>query len=246
MTFRPHILLLSLAFLAVSSSFKAADATERLRRMRASDFFSQKEVAALAEAASNGDRNALTRLVQEGVDVNTQGMDGMSPLLWALLKRSKSGFAFLLGEGADPNLLAKEGTSVMWFAAMHEDPGFLRLALEHKGNPNLVNPVRAKTPIYESIMNLREKNVALLIEWKANLNFRDKTGSTPMMLAANLNRFDYVHAMLMAGADPSIKNNWGYTITDVLSRHNMDTKHELFKWRAKVIELLKERGVALD
>jgi ankyrin repeat protein len=242
MTFQHRISIVLLSFISVGCLSGGSEA----KRLRAAEFFAKKEVVALAEAASAGDRVTLTRLVGAGADVNTQGVDGMSPLLWALIKQSKPGFTFLLEHGANPNLLVKDGASVMWFAAMHEDPTFLRLALEYKGNPNLVNPFRAQTPIYESVMNLREQNIALFIEWKADLDFRDRTGSTPMMTAASLNRFDYVYAMLIGGADPSIKNNWGNTIGYFLRRGNMDPKHELFRWRAKVIALLKERGVSLD
>ena len=67
-----------------------------------------------------------------------------------------------------------------------------------------------------------------------------------MIRAAGVNRYDFVYAFLKAGADPLIEDNWGYTITYPLRKNTISPKHELYQWRAKVIELLKEKGVKVD
>ena len=67
-----------------------------------------------------------------------------------------------------------------------------------------------------------------------------------MMRAANLNCYDIVYEMLKSGADPSVKDNWGNTLVYFITDHSFDPKHELYQWRARVIGLLKERGMKVE
>ena len=67
-----------------------------------------------------------------------------------------------------------------------------------------------------------------------------------MMDAASVNQYHIVYALLQAGADPTVKNNWGNTLTYFTQRGNRDPKHELYQWREKVKALLKERGMAVE
>jgi ankyrin repeat protein len=213
--------------------------------MKATDFFSDQAALALAEASVRGQTEAIAKMVAAGTDANARGKDGMTPLQWAIIKGSKTGFRALLERGANPNLQTKDGDSAMLLAAIAEDSEFLRLALEHGGNPNLVDPSTARTPIYESITHLRLDNITTLMDSGADLNFRDRTGSTPVMRAASTLRYDLVYRMLKAGADPTVKNRWGNTLTFFLKLNNVDPKHELYQWRAKVIELLQAKGIEI-
>ncbi len=218
-------------------------AGEPSSKMKASELFSSARETALAEAAARGQTGRLKELFDQGVDVNARGKDGVTPLIWALVQGSKSGFKYLLEHGANPNLQTAQGDSVMRLGAMHEDSEYLALALKNKGDPNLVDPETAKTPLFAAIGSLRPKNIQLLIEAGANLNFQDPTGNTPMMRAAGVNRFDFVHAFLKAGADTAIENNWGNTIVYFVKDSTVSPKHELYQWRLKVIALLKEKGI---
>jgi ankyrin repeat protein len=239
---KPIILPVVAAFLLAACHA----ATGPLAKMKAGDFFSAGAEVALAEAAARGQVGKVQELLDRGTDVNSRGKDGMTPLLWTLLQENRAGFKYLLEHGANANLPAKKGTSVMSFAAMHKDSTFLALALKNGGNPNLVGTDLAQTPIFVGIENLRWDNVQLLIDAGANLNFRDSHGNTPLMSAAGINQYHIVYAMLKAGADPAVKNNWGKTVLDRIKANNIDPKHELYQWRGKVIALLKERGMSVD
>ncbi len=236
-----------LCFLMVVLAFVPCQAsTNGFSKMKASDFFASAPAIALVEAAARGKTGRIDELLAQGLDVNTTGKDGITPLIWALIKENKTGFRHLLAKGAKPNLQVVQGESAMSFAAIHSDSDFLRAALKHGGDPNLVNLRTNKTPIFDSLDHLRFDNVTVLISSGADLNFRDKTGTTVIVRAAGINQYQIVFEMLKAGADPMIKDNWGYTLLFPLKNNNLDPKHELYRWRAKVIELLKERGVSVD
>lgn len=239
----------------------AGAACMHAKSMKAADYFESGPQRALAEAAAKGRIEVIDDLLQQGAKVNFQGKEGMTALIWAFLQENKKGYEHLLDKGADPNLQMTEstltsdgltdGSSAMSLAAMHEDPWYLEGTLKHGGNPNIVNPVKSVTPVFQCIM-LYDKNhprleqLKLLIGAGANLNAQDRDGSTPMRLAAIANRYDLVYVMLAAGADPTIKTKAGTTVVSTIKRIRTDPKSELYQWRAKVIDLLKAKGIDFD
>jgi ankyrin repeat protein len=239
---KPIILLTAVVLFAASCHA----AGNPLSKMKAEDVFSAAADIALAEAAARGQIDKLSELLGHGAEVNARGKDGMTPLFWALIQGNKEGFKYLLEHGANPNLQDAQGTSVMSVSAALKDSVFLAVALKNGGNPNLVGQKSAKTPIFSSIENMTWDNLQLLIGAGANLDFKDRTGSTPLMRAAGINQYQIVYIMLKAGADPTIKNNWGYTILFPIKNNNINPAHELYQWRSRVIELLKERGMNVD
>jgi ankyrin repeat protein len=220
--------------------------TNGFSKMKASDFFASAPAIALVEAAAWGKTGRIDELLAQGLDVNTTGKDGITPLIWALIKENKTGFRHLLVKGAKPNLQVLQGESALSFAAKNSDPDFLRIVLKHGGNPNLVNPRTNQTPIYDSMDHRRFENVSVLIKGGADLNFRNRSGVTPPIRAAVTNQYQVVFEMLNAGADPKVKDNWGKELIYYLKDRDLDPKHDLYRWRSKVIELLKERGVSVD
>jgi ankyrin repeat protein len=217
----------------------------------ASDYFADTEVRDLARAASDGDTAGVGRLIANGVGVNSRGKGGVTPLNWALARQSKDGVLCLLQHGANPNLQMDDGTSAVSYAAMHEDIWYLKTVLEHGGDPNLENKIRSFTPICYSITSSdvakpRLEQVKLLIRAGANLNWQDRNGETPLSVAADANRYDMVYLMLEAGADPTIKSTWDTTIVTEINTIQTDPNSDLYRWRAKVIALLKAKEIDVE
>lgn len=146
-----------------------------------------------------------------------------------------------------------DGNSVMSLSAMHEDPWYLETALKHGGNPNILNPVKGVTPIFQSVMLLDRRHpqprlvqLNLLVNAGADLNAQDRDGYKPMRMAAVANRYDMVYIMLNAGADPTIKSKAGTTLISTIRQIRTDPKSELYQWRAKVIAILKTKGINVE
>lgn len=71
------------------------------------------------------------------------------------------------------------------------------------------------TIINWSYQNLGRKNIVkILIENGADVNLKDKRGSTPLYWAAFRNNFEIAKMLLEKGADVNIKNNDGATPRD--------------------------------
>lgn len=218
-------------------------------RVKLQDFYQEKGVIQLAEAAADGDVKRVDALVARGENVNAVGRDGMTPLLWAFMAKNKTGMKRLLELGASPGILIKSGESVTGLAAAMEDSEFLEMILAQGGSPNVVNPESdlKPTPLFISIVNINVANVHALIESGADLNYRRDSGiETPLIAAAELNQWEIVYALLMAGADYKLENRWGNTVVYFIEHNSIGAPSELFQWRQKVIDFLRGKGVSVN
>lgn len=219
----------------------------RSSAMDADKYFADLNTRALANAAADGDVQAIRESIAMGANPNSPGKDGMTPVIWALIHRNPKGFNYLLAHGGNPNTELVDGKSVMSLAAMLEDSEYLDAALHRGGNPNLPNDQdNHETPIFYAIAALRPNNVRLLIKAKADLNWSGPFGQTPLMFAASVNRYDFAFDMLEAGANPTATDSNGRSILSTIRRLRTDPASEMGSWRAKVIQLLHEKGLDTD
>lgn len=217
-------------------------------RMKAKDYFKDPTEARFVEAVGAGNVQVLSGLVQQGVDVNAVGLDGMRPLFWALGRDNLTGFEFLLRNKADPNISTGDApgdsgsVSVMEMAAIAANPRYLQLALEYGGDPDFPT-YGNRTIIFEAIMNSRTQNVRALVNAGADMNnHRGVSGTTPIQLAAVIGKFDIVYMLLMAGADPNIKNKWGKDLAAEIADFRPVKRHaEQLPWLEKVSEEMRNR-----
>ena len=211
-------------------SFNDRQLKESAIHMSIEDMFPDRRIRMLAAAAGNGDVSELERLSKE-VDVNSQGARDLTPLFWALRAGNADGFEKLLQLGADPNAAFAE-SSVMHWAARHQDIRFLKLALDHGGNPNLYAGKPSQTPLFETIGVPGSDNLSalyLLLESGADINARTASeemfgipmgGKSPTLMAADVVRYDIVYELLIRGADASIEDDIGRDLFDRIASVN--------------------------
>lgn len=230
--------------------------------MKAKDYFESEAQIRFVEAVAKGDDVRMRELLAQGADVDAVGKKEMRPLFWALAKQSLKGFTFLLEKGADPNFYMEDiddqphqhKPSLMEFLAEADAQQYLKLALEHGGNPNLVvesyypdgRLSSRNTIIFSAIMRNQTENVRILAEAGANLDYQNSAKQTPMMTAAGIKNFDIVYLLLEKGADPTLKNRWDMDVIDRIKKYGdrgMRKGGEQYRWYLKVIEELKSRGL---
>ena len=220
--------------------------------LRAKDYFAEEVQIRLAEASARGDVDQIAGLIRQGADVNATGREGMRPLFWAMSKGSAKGFAFLLENGADPNVTAESlaknerPRSVMELAAIAEKSEFLVLALKSGGNPNFPVGYGERTILAEAILNNRTENVRVLIESGATIDHQDSGGLTPVLIAAGINNYDMVLFLLGRGADPKIRDRWGYDLAGMMKRYGdrgIKRNSEQYRWYLKTVAEMERRGL---
>ena len=196
-------------------------------KWKAEDFFSDPGVISLCKAIEAKNLGEIDRLVKSGVNVNATGRGNMTPLLWAF-PMGEIVFKKMLELGADPNVkltencLLLKGKSVtfasvklvdglMYSQYFYDVPmdNYLKLVLEHGGNPN-GEDLDGETPLFcvkETARRVPEK-IRLLLDAGADINHRNSQGETPLVSAV-VWRKDYLLCLLKAGADYRIADNGG-------------------------------------
>ena len=245
-----YSVFLSLSSLASSPEQRAFNKRQRKELviyMSLDALFPDSQVRSLAKAAGEGRVSQIDELVSRGINVNSRGTKNATPLFWAMRNGSIEGFKRLLELGADPNVIFDDGGTVMHWTIILENSNYLRLALEHGGNPNLVAGALEFTPLINA-SNSTVEIVAMLLKHGADPDMKSSRGGIPpVMWAAFSNRFDIVYVLLNNGADYSLKNNAGENLLDTIaSRRNMfipgSTRE---KFLEQVIDWLSDRGVKI-
>ena len=85
----------------------------------------QQRHSKLTEAVLRSDYVAMTAAIAEGANLN-ELTDGMTPLLWAIMRGDLEAVRLLLESGADPNVRPNQSDSPLWSA--EDDFGFLEIA----------------------------------------------------------------------------------------------------------------------
>lgn len=220
-----------------------AEPDKPILAMKPNELFSKPQLRQLAVAAQHGNVQKIDDLIAQGADVNGKGKYGIAPLFSAWQARNKAGFETLLDKGANPNNVWTTGETLMNLLAGTADPYFLKSALKHGGNANLVEPRTGQTPLLAAVIySAGRRNIPTLIGAGANLDYQTpKHEETATMVAAGLGQFKVVYELLAAGA--------GYRLTDANDRDLRDSiisfsTHNISQvqcqYRRRVIAFLKQ------
>jgi len=146
----------------------------------------------LLEAVIRGDVPSIKVLVAHGANIQARGPQGFDPLALAIEERRYEAAKTLINAGAKVNLAVGEQrlTPLMITAA------------ESAPAPGVIFVPTSTRPI----------DIAkLLIKHGAEVNAKDKTGMTALMVAASHNNTPMVGLLLQSGADATAKNEQGQT-----------------------------------
>lgn len=148
------------------------------------------------------------------------------------------------------------GDPITHFVCRTHFPGYFELVFDHGGDPNLVHPVSKDTPIFALITGSavdRKKKVKILIAQGANLNYADRSGTTPVVKAVvRFGQYDLALLILEAGANYSVymegKNlKLVHVVYDETSdRINRSRSPEQQADYNRLVEWLEDHGESLE
>lgn len=193
---------------------------------------------ALMWASAEGHQDAVKQLIAAGAKVSAKSRSGYSPLLFAVRAGHDDVVKTLLDSGASVNEANNDGTSALLIATANSRFGLGMYLLDRGADPNVegqgwgalhqvalvrsphhqnVNPQRMPDSTLDSLdfvralvkhgadVNARSKAAAL----DNFRNYIDRTGATPLWLAAKAVDVPLMKVLVELGADPSIKTDRG-------------------------------------
>jgi len=178
------------------------------------------------QAASMGETFRLKNLLEKGEKVDSQDSQGFTALHSAISGGWKDCVELLVNKGkANVNLKDKEGTTPLHLAATMQDDEMVACLLKAGASVNAED--KMGTPLHRCAVGndsqghdgissgIKAGNSAkvakLLLEAGAKVNAANRTGRTPLHLAAQKNDAQLAQALLAHGANKTAKDTLGMT-----------------------------------
>jgi ankyrin repeat protein len=157
--------------------------------------------ARLADAAMQGNREAVRALLKQKVDVNAAQNDGMTALHWAAYQDDLEMINWLLAAGANVNAATRiGGITPLSFASSNGNPAAVKTLLTGGADPNSGN-TNGTTALMMAAASGSSEAVKALLDHGANINAKEARGQTALMFAAALGHDAVIKLLLARGAD---------------------------------------------
>ena len=156
----------------------------------------------VANAASQGDRDAVAALIKQKVDVNTAQGDGMTALHWATFKDDLVLAKMLLTAGANVKVTTRNGAITPLNMAAKNGNAAMVSALLKAGAGATEITAEGMTPLMAAALSGSVDTTKVLLDAGAEVNAREKAHSqTALMFAAAEGRADVIKLLASRGAD---------------------------------------------
>ena len=246
MKFRPIAALALCAALLLTACLKLPPAAYESSYNLEQWFPGNPNAHALALAAEHGDAKEVRRLMKdEGVNPDTVFSTEGTPLVaWPIITKNPDGLKAMLENGADPNAAVLtpmqhttrfkgriENNALVW-AAKADDPIYLKLLLDHGGNPNTRNS-NGETLLKQAKFSGTWENIELLVARGADVNALSQGGAF-LDMYAGLGSFVRTLWLLEHGAKPT-----QYTIDNIFWHPGNPKEPE---WQRRCQQWLLQHG----
>jgi ankyrin repeat protein len=165
----------------------------------------------ISDAAEQGDRPAVLRLLAKGANPNVPAADGTTAIMWASASGDVELVRALVRAGADVRLKNQFGTTAVIEAAIVGAAPVLDVLLKAGADPNTRNP-EGETPIMAAARSGKVEAARVLVEAGADVNAKEEFGGqSALMWAAAQSQADMVKFLASRGADLNARGtirNW--------------------------------------
>jgi len=176
--------------------------------------------APVADAAMNGDLEAVRSLLRQGADVNAAQGDGMTALHWASERAETEMVEILLYAGGRVDAVTRIGHYTPLHLASKAGSALVtRRLLEQGAKVQVETSPAGTTPIHLAAASGQTDVLEVLIEYGADVDALEAaSGQTPLVFASALNRAGAAAKLLEHGAKPGITT----TVVDLQKQGELD------------------------
>jgi ankyrin repeat protein len=188
----------------------------------------------LTSAARQRNSTLVKLLLDLKADPNARDGNGMTPLLEAIMRNDVSSMKLLLAHGADMELLGPEGINALGLAIEERQYEAAKALIDAGAKVNVSVGNQHLTPLMITAAEMAPPEGAIflpsstrpidiakiLIQRGADVNAKDRTGITALMVAASHNNAPMIGLLLQSGADASATNDQGQTAIDITKLNN--------------------------
>ncbi|OGV54432.1 MAG: hypothetical protein A2017_03915 [Lentisphaerae bacterium GWF2_44_16] len=193
-------------------------------------------------ACQKGDVKALNILLQHGADANETSKDDFTPLMSAAYGGHLECVKTLIAHGAKINTSDKlsfpAGTGTPLYKALVNGHPLVVEELLKNGAKYDISYLQKKLNIY--IEFKKNKNLEAALMFPVNINYLNKDGVTPLMLAASFQNLDAIKVLIEKGAKINLQGTGaaekGWTALDCANATSTTED------RAQIIKFLKSHG----
>ncbi|CAD6195177.1 unnamed protein product [Caenorhabditis auriculariae] len=187
----------------------------------------------LLEAASKGDLDKVTELLESGADVDSKDFVGATPIYWASEKGHLEVVRLLLDHEADVEIANKDGWTPLLSASFYGKEEIVTTLLRHGADPNAQNG-RGFTALQLAAFRNHPGIARILLEYGAEMN-HNKPGWNALHIASKEGHTDVVKEMLENGADISEPDVNGFTpLHQALQKNHTEVVRYLIDQGAQV------------
>ncbi len=155
----------------------------------------------VADAAMNGDRAAVARLIRQKADVNAPQVDGATALHWAVYRDDLELVGTLVGAKADVKAANRVGMTPLAMAALYGNPAMIDRLLKAGADAKELTG-NGETMLMLAARNGNPQAVKLLAEAGADVNARERLrGTTALMWAVSQRHPEAAKVLIAAGAE---------------------------------------------
>ena len=154
----------------------------------------------LHQAALNGNKEEVTRLLEEDLNVDSKDPDGRTALMYASFNGYTEIVRELLTIGSEVNMRDNYGRTPLMFASSGQFPETVKLLLQNKAEPNMADGEEHFTALMYAAAEGHLEVVKLLLDNNADPTLKDIDGDDAVTFALN-NGHKEVAALISAFID---------------------------------------------
>ena len=196
--------------------------TQMKTEMALFKYLDKLKEACQKEELENDTGKARKELLKMGIPINVESM------AHCVAEGSISEMALFFAAGFSPNTISDAGIPMLSIAARKGNRETLRFLIYSGADINLISKDRESTALIDSLIGNHPVIAKELIKAGANVNIRNNSGQSAIIIAAGAGDEAVVSALLKAGADPDETDSMGMSARKCASLFHQKNLISLF------------------